>query len=104
MEIRWTETALSDLNGIYEFISQDSFVYAGRVADNLLKAADRISTFPKIGRRIPEFDDDRVREVLVGPHRIMYSIGDSFVHIVTIIHGSRDVLRHVSNDDFVFDE
>ncbi|HMU84831.1 MAG TPA: type II toxin-antitoxin system RelE/ParE family toxin [Leptospiraceae bacterium] len=101
MEVSWSETALKDLSNIYDFISQDSVGYAGGMADKLIDAADRLGTFPNIGRKVPEFDQEHIREVLVGPYRLMYSRAPSILHIVTILHGSRDILAHIQQENFV---
>jgi hypothetical protein len=40
---------------------------------------------------VPEFQNPRVREVLAYSYRIMYTVGENEVVIVTVIHGKRNL-------------
>jgi hypothetical protein len=42
-------------------------------------------------RKVPEFDDDNVREVTVYSYRVMYRIQEKGVLIAAVIHGKRNV-------------
>ena len=41
-QIRWTEKASSHLHAIYEYIAQDSKVYASRFTKSLIKATSKL--------------------------------------------------------------
>jgi plasmid stabilization system protein ParE len=41
------------------------------------------------GRVVPEYDDEAVREVMVGNYRLMYRLWSEDVEIVAVIHGAR---------------
>ncbi len=69
VEIIWTDPALGDLEDIVEYISQDSFMYASRVAAKVVDAVDRLHQFPRIGRMVSEVERDDIREVIVGNYR-----------------------------------
>ncbi len=88
-EIVWTTPAISDLHALREYIARDSEYYADGVVADIFDAVDRLALFPKFGRRVPEIDDDSVREVLVGNYRIMYDISGSVVRVLTVLHMSR---------------
>lgn len=46
-----------------------------------------------MGRPVPEAERKNVRELLVQPYRIIYAIQSTTIHIVTVVHGARDLSR-----------
>ena len=68
---------------------------AGRLRARVGEAADRLMAYPLLGRVVPEFDDPLVRELIVGRYRLVYRVEGDTVFVVTIVHGSRDLRRHL---------
>ena len=99
-KIIWTEPALNDLLDIAAFIAKDSPAYAEKFAIRAVEAPRHLEKFPLIGRKVPEFDDDCIREIIYGSYRIIYLIRESTCYITTVMHGSRDLLRHVKPGDW----
>jgi toxin ParE1/3/4 len=56
---------------------------------SVFAASDHLELFPRSGRRMPEFERDELRELIVRPYRLIYSISDSQVVILHVIHGAR---------------
>jgi len=50
---------------------------------------NRLETFPKSGRIIPEFEIENLREIIYGKYRIVYEIERETVLILTVFHGMR---------------
>ena len=48
---------------------------------------------PDRGRVVPERDDPTVRELLVGPYRLLYYAAESDVAILGVLHQRRDFDR-----------
>lgn len=48
-----------------------------------------LARFPQAGRKVPEFDDENIRELVVYSYRIIYRLQQDEVLIVTVIHGKR---------------
>lgn len=48
-----------------------------------------LSRFPRSGRKVPEFDDDNIRELLAYSYRIVYRVQDNEVLVSAVIHGKR---------------
>ncbi len=71
-EIRWTLTAEADLRGIEEFISKDSAIYAINFIGQLIESAEILDANPEIGRVVPEFQDQDIRELLFRGYRLVY--------------------------------
>ncbi len=96
-KILWTVGARRDLHEIINYIAEDSPTYAANFADRIILAIDRLQTFPKLGRMVPEYQDTSIRELIVGHYRIVYRIQENRVGIAAIAHASRDLLRKLSS-------
>ena len=71
MNVLWTDSALSQLDAIYEYIAQTSPEYALPMIDRLTRRSIQIAEFPFSGRMVPEYELNEVREVLEWPYRII---------------------------------
>lgn len=91
-EVRWTDQAIEDVESIRDFIARDSPRYALLVAERLVGAVERLESFPRSGRIVPEFKDDRLREVIWGSYRIVYRLLDDTIEVLTVYHAAR-ILR-----------
>ena len=87
----WTELALDDIREILLFVAKDSPRYALRLTDRFQQIPARLSLDPRLGWRVPEFDLDHIREVLVRPYRVIYTIRNEDCYIIAVIHGSRNL-------------
>ena len=87
-QVVWSSKALEDVEGIAEYISRDSASYAGVIVEKILDATRNLSNFPLLGR-VPEFKEDRIRELFVYSYRIIYQVQDEIVTIAAVIHGKR---------------
>ncbi|EQA35496.1 addiction module toxin, RelE/StbE family [Leptospira inadai serovar Lyme str. 10] len=89
-EITWSHRAKSDLQDIYDYISKDSEVYALSVVNKIIDIVENIPIFPLMGRIVPEFNIENLRERLSGNYRIVYKVSNSRnIEIVTIHHSAR---------------
>lgn len=89
VKIIWTEKAEEQLNQIFNYIALDSTLYAYRTANKIIESAELIAENPRIGRTVPEFDKDDLREILFKNYRIIYQLKKNEIHIVSVIHGAR---------------
>jgi toxin ParE1/3/4 len=85
----WSQRALKDLEAIAEYIAQDSPTYAAGVVRTIVNQTKRLSRFPHSGRKVPEFDDENMRELLAYSYRVIYRIQEEEVLIAAVIHGKR---------------
>lgn len=85
----WAPQASEDLEAICTFIARDSEAYARDFAARVVGAVEMLREFPAAGRRVPEFPDPYLRELLHGHYRIIYEISEDAVHIIAIHHGAR---------------
>ncbi len=99
-EVIWTEPALNDLYEIVSHVAKDSPVYARRLGLRIVQAPRRLAEFPKSGRVVPEFNDEAIRELIYGAYRIIYIVRTQICYVVSVVHGSRDLLRHLTPGDW----
>ena len=95
MKLEWTEPALLDLENLREYIAKDSEYYAARFVARIIDAAGTLQELPRIGRVVPEAEDETIRELLFRNYRIMYRVEADRVLILTVIHGNRDISQRM---------
>lgn len=92
MRIRWSEIAEADLDQLYDYIARDVPFYAEQFVDRLIEAVSVLRDHPRLGRRIPEAEGhEDVRELIFQGYRVIYLLESDQIHILTVIHGSRDL-------------
>ena len=85
----WSPRAVDDVESIAAYIAQDSEAYAASVVRLILVKARNLSEFPFIGRVVPEFDSENIREVFAYSYRIIYEVAGDEITIAAVIHGRR---------------
>jgi plasmid stabilization system protein ParE len=65
-EVRWTDGAINDLREIVTHISEQYPVTAERVRLRIVASTQQLQLFPVIGARVPEFELNHMREIVVG--------------------------------------
>ena len=96
--IDWSKAALTDLRSLVCYIARDDREMAKPFGDLIVTKLDSILTFPRIGRMVPEHREDRLRELIVSPYRIIYEIDDALLtlSVLRIWHGSRGELENLT--------
>ncbi len=90
VRLNWTEQAANDLKNIFEYISKDSKIYAKQHIERIRSKTILLRANPYIGRKVPEFNDKNIREILFGNFRIIYKISnEETIDILTVFHASR---------------
>src|SRR4051812_19116650 len=98
-KVIWSPRALESLEAIVAYIQQDSAGNAAKVAGRIVAAVDRLADFPGMGRIVPEFDREDIREVIVHSYRIIYQVGREHVGIADIVHGARNLRNVLTEQD-----
>ena len=90
-KIEWTKRALEDMHDIYEFIAKDSSRYAQIQVESIQDAVSNLTSFPLMGRKVPEFPYLKYREILVGNYRIIYRYDEerNQIFVMAVVHGRR---------------
>jgi addiction module RelE/StbE family toxin len=87
--IRWAPQAADDLAAIRDFIARDSPQYARLVCQRIMAKIEQLTSFPLMGRVVPELENPAVRELIVAPYRIVYRVRADVVEVATIFHAAR---------------
>jgi toxin ParE1/3/4 len=87
----WSPRALADVDAIASYIASDSPFYAGSVVRRILGLVRNLEQFPLAGRKVPEFDDDNLRELIAYSYRIIYRVEGAEVTVAAVIHGKRNL-------------
>ncbi|MHA1283644.1 MAG: type II toxin-antitoxin system RelE/ParE family toxin [Promethearchaeota archaeon] len=91
VKIEWSAKAEDDLNEIIEYIAQDSIEFAISFYEQIKKKVENLIRFPRIGRKVPEYNDSNIRELIFKNYRLIYKIIDDKIQIIRLIHGSRNL-------------
>ncbi len=90
MKVVISSRAKNDLAEFVAFIANDKPRVARNWAARIRKSISNLSKFPKMGRVVPEYGDDTIREIVKGNYRIVYKIDNLKKTIVVLaIHHSK---------------
>jgi len=87
----WSEPAKADLRSIHDFIAHDSQHYAKKVTQDIREKTDVLDELPKVGKKVPELNDETVRELSLYSYRIIYEIKEQGAFVLAVVHKRRDL-------------
>jgi plasmid stabilization system protein ParE len=70
----WSPAARDDLHDIVVFIARDNPNRAMSFGYELVSETDRLREFPELGRIVPEYRNDSLREIIFRPYRLVYRV------------------------------
>ena len=89
-EVIWTIKAVEQVEQIGSFIEKDSPFQARRVVQLIIKETRKLKDHARIGKMIPEVQEDRYRQLRVFSYRILYKILDeNRIAVIGVVHGHR---------------
>ena len=94
--IVWSPRAADQFEMICNYIGRDSTMYAHIFAKKVNAIVKAIPAFVKSGRVVPEYGDENLREKIYGNYRIVYRVGENYIEIAAICHGSQLLSRILS--------
>ena len=89
VKLSWREDANDNLIQIYNYIYEDSAYYAVKTVNGILKLADNLKFSPYMGRKVPEYNLNELRELIYKSYRIIYEVQGNRVFIRRIWHSAR---------------
>ncbi len=87
MKIIWSPRSKAQLIDIAEYIALDKPAAANRWLESVFREVDKLELFPKFGRKVPEFNQEDIREIIFGNYRIIYKIKENEIIIASVRHG-----------------
>lgn len=86
MEVIWTKQAIRMVNEFVDYIAQDDYETAEQWAVELMSQTDKLAEHPRIGRVIPEYNEETLRELIVGNYRLPYRVKEDGIYIEAVWH------------------
>ena len=73
------------------YIAADNPAAAERFGNAILRRVEGTTSFPRIGRMVPEIGNELIREVVLSPFRIVYELNDATrqIAVIRVWHGAR---------------
>ena len=89
----WSPAARDDLHDIVTFIARDNPNRAMSFGYELISETDQLKQFPELGRTVPEYRNDVIREIVFRPYRIVYRVNHEkeSCEIARIWHAARGI-------------
>ncbi len=88
MRVSYSGRALRDLRAIHATIARDDARAADGWIDKLLAAEN-----PRVGRVVPEWNDEAIREVFVRTYRVVYRVTGRRLFVLTVLEGRKRLQR-----------
>ena len=98
MRVVWSPLALERVEAFAQYIAEDKPSAAVEWVDGIFDAVERLADFPESGRVVPEVGGRRIREVMFGAYRIIYSVRD-IIDILTLRRSSQLLRIYEFGDD-----
>jgi Plasmid stabilization system protein len=87
-------SAITDIQEIVDYIAEDNPTISLEVLNRLEKRINSLKEYPERGRVVPELLGQNIveyHEIIENPWRIIYTIKNKNVFILTILDGRRNV-------------
>ena len=91
VKIEWHPKALEDLHAIFDYIYRNSPYYAKIILDKIHINVLKLKSFPQMGRKVPEFNKNEFRELIVQNYRIVYDYQVYEILILAIFHSKQKI-------------
>ncbi|EYE87470.1 RelE/StbE family addiction module toxin [Fervidicella metallireducens AeB] len=100
-KIRINPVATADLQEIKKYISEDSVEAATKIIKEIIKKIERLAEFPESGTMLMYKIrlKSKYRYIICGQYPIFYIYENNIVSIQRILHGKRDYMSLLNNDN-----
>lgn len=89
----WSPSAWQDLKSIVSYIAADNPAVAFEVGQKIIDSSKQIELFMESARMVPEFQDESIRERIVGAYRVIFRSKDEQIEVVRVWHAARGLPR-----------
>ena len=90
MKIFVSNSAYSDLASIKEYYKDEGVPHIGKqFVTAIVEHIETLKDNPNIGRVVPEFGEERIRELIHSPFRIVYLREQKSVHVIRVWRSER---------------
>lgn len=90
MKISFSKSAVDDLKSIKKYYQEQGVPQVGQdFVVAIVEHIETLVTHPSIGRVVPEFDDDLIRELIHSPYRVVYLCESESINIIRVWRSER---------------
>ena len=90
MKIIYTPEAISDLEQLREFITEENPKAAKRIANALQYGIKKLKEFPKLGLEVKKANSELIRDLILGDYTVRYLILKESFYILRTWHQKED--------------
>jgi len=88
-----SNSAVSDFEGIKDFCDKEGVSHIGKqFVSSIINHIHTLRDHPDIGRRVPEFDEPKIRELIHSPFRVVYLREQRSIHVVRVWRSERELI------------
>lgn len=93
MELVLAQSALGDFQDLQHHYADEGVPDIGtQLVGDILEATERLVDHPDSGRKVPEFDQEQIREIIFSPYRVVYLREPSVISIVRVWREERELI------------
>lgn len=89
-----SDDANLDMEQIFYYIQLNSEYYARKTKREIGKRILELKYLPYMGRKVPEYNQECVRELIYKSYRIIYQIKEKCIYIQRIFHSKRLISKN----------
>ena len=90
MNISFSKSAIDDLKEISAYYLEQGIPQIGQdFVASIIEHIERLSMHPDIGRVVPEFNDESIRELIHSPFRVVYLRDSKSIKIIRVWRSER---------------
>ena len=90
MKISISNSAFHDLENIKSYYQSEAVPHIGEeYVIAIIEHIQTLSDNPDIGRKVPEFDEEKIRELIHPPFRIVYLREEKRIYVIRVWRNER---------------
>lgn len=90
MNISFSKSAIEDLKSIKKYYLEQGVSQLGQeFVASIVEHVETLSSHPDIGRVVPEFDDETIRELIHSPYRVVYLRESKSIKVIRVWRSER---------------
>lgn len=95
VKLNWLNEAHKDLIQLYNYIHKDSVYYSVKTISEIVDLVDNLELMKYMGRKVPEYNENNIRELIYKSYRIIYEIQFNNILIRGIWHSARNLPKQL---------
>ena len=89
VQIVWADPALDQFDAIADYIALDDPAAARNFVQAVFNQTERLKSFPKLGRPVPELKRSPIRQIWLKPCWLYYRAAENTIYIIHLRRAKR---------------